>query len=231
MGQGWQAAAKELGGDAARYMHHVKGLSMEPDDVRGHKAKLLGMVTATRGADHLRSRYTIEEFYLPAEHTAKILGRPVPPDPDSYEGKAWATFWTENLCAAADALGICKFVTKWLSPGLLGFAEMAESVGASTGMAITPGQLSEIGERIYNLERLFLVRLGLRRGDDRVPDRLREPWKHGPRRGTMVDEDKFQRMLDEYYEIHGWDRDGVPRRETLARLGLDQLVALPAGVA
>ena len=89
----------------------------------------IGAATATRGGGcHLRSRFTMEEMDLPPEATKKIIGRPVTSDPDSYEGKAYPAIWMEKLCAVGDALGVCRFVTKWLSPGLLGFNELAEAV-------------------------------------------------------------------------------------------------------
>ncbi len=162
----------------------------------------------------------MEEMDLPPEATQKIIGRPVPSDPDSYEGKAYPAIWMEKLCAVGDALGVCRFVTKWLSPGLLGFAELAEAVSAVTGYEITPGELMKTGERIYNLERLFLIREGLGRKDDRVPERFHEPWQYGYQRGSCIDQEKFEILLDQYYEEHGWDREGFPKRETLERLEL-----------
>jgi aldehyde:ferredoxin oxidoreductase len=107
-----------------------------------------------------------------------------------------------------------------MSPGLLGFSEFAESVSAVTGYEYTPEQLMEAGERIYNLERLFLIREGMGRKDDRVPERFHEPWKYGFQKGSNIDEDKFQRLLDEYYGEHGWNGQGIPAAATLDRLGL-----------
>jgi aldehyde:ferredoxin oxidoreductase len=39
--------------------------------------------------------------------------------------------------------------------------------------------------------------------------------------GVTIDRDKFEKMLDEYYEHHGWDNNGVPTKETLKSLGLE----------
>jgi len=41
-------------------------------------------------------------------------------------------------------------------------------------------------------------------------------------RGRVIDRDKFRQMIDEYYELHGWDENGVPRPETLRKLGIDR---------
>ncbi len=221
LADGWQATAAHLGQNAEYYFDHVKGLSIECDDVRGHRAQVLGLATASRGADHLRSRYTLEEFSLPPEVTAKLTGRPIPASAETYEGKEWACFWTECLCAVADALGTCKFLSKWLSVGLLGFNEFSEWLQAASGIALTPRELLEVGERIYNVERLFLVRHGFRRQDDDVPRKFYTQWTHGPRAGTCVEPEAFQALLDRYYTLHGWDCEGIPSEETLQRLGID----------
>jgi aldehyde:ferredoxin oxidoreductase len=224
LSDGWQKANLKFFGKNAkeyeRYIPTIKGMTVD-QDTRGTKAMALGAATATRGGGcHLRSRFTMEEMDLPPEATKKIIGRPVVSDPDSYEGKAYPAIWTENLCAVGDALGICRFVTKWLSPGLLGFNEFADAVNAVTGYDTTPEKLMEAGERIYNLERLFLIREGLDRKDDRVPERFHEPWHYGFQKGSCIDKEKFETLLDEYYREHGWDADGIPTRETLERLEL-----------
>lgn len=221
LAEGWQEAARKIGKNAGRYMNQIKNLSIEPDDVRAFKAKSLGLATSTRGSDHLRSRYTMEEFHLPSEVSEKITGRPVPQDPGAYEGKAWAVFWSECLCAVTDALGICKFATKWLSPSLLSFAELAELIAVSTGLELTEQQVMKIGERIYNVERLFITREGIRRKDDSVHWRMREPYTHGYLKGTCIDEEKFQKLLTEYYRVHQWDEEGIPPAKTLEGLEIE----------
>ena len=78
----------------------------------------------------------------------------------------------------------------------------------------------KIGERIYNLTRLFSMREGISRKDDTLPERLlREPTKEGPTKGVVVDLDT---MLTEYYLVRHWDEEGRPTKEKLAELGLDK---------
>ena len=77
------------------------------------------------------------------------------------------------------------------------------------------------GERIYTLEKLFNVREGISRKDDKVPERYHEPLKYGPYKGEYIDEKKFKDMLDEYYEMSGLDNEGKPKPESLKRLQLD----------
>lgn len=155
---------------------------------------------------------------MPEDATRKLTGRPIPQDPTTYEGKEWACYWTECLCSIADALGVCKFMTKWLSVGLLGFEEFIESIEAVTGMKLSLDEMLEIGERISTTERLFLVREGIARKDDTVPQKFFRPWTHGPKAGTKIEADPFEKLLDRYYDLHGWDRNGIPISESLRKL-------------
>ncbi|WP_280537621.1 aldehyde ferredoxin oxidoreductase C-terminal domain-containing protein [Halopenitus sp. POP-27] len=92
----------------------------------------------------------------------------------------------------------------------------------ATGLAYptTADDLAAAGERIWTLVRLFNVREGVDRTDDAVPDVLTEPITDGPAAGSRIDPDEFADLLDGYYRVRGWGRDGVPTRETLDRLGL-----------
>jgi aldehyde:ferredoxin oxidoreductase len=89
-----------------------------------------------------------------------------------------------------------------------------------TGWDITLDELLETGERIFNLCRLFNVREGAGRKDDTVPLRLSEPMPAGVCQGETLTADELSIMLDEYYAIRGWDENGAPLPETLARLKL-----------
>jgi aldehyde:ferredoxin oxidoreductase len=219
---GWMEAARALGRGAERFFDHVKGLSIECDDVRGHRAQVLGLATSTRGACHLRSRYTLEEFSLPETVTERIVGVPIPSDPAAYDRKEHACVWTENVCALADALGACKFLSKWLSTGLLGVQEFRDAVEAATGIETSTDALVRTGDRIYTMERLFLVRQGMSRKDDAVPAKFFQPWTHGPRAGTRVEPAAFEALLDRYYALRGWDADGIPTPEVLRALDLQR---------
>jgi len=86
---------------------------------------------------------------------------------------------------------------------------------------MTPKELRTIGERIYTLERMMLAKDGISRKDDTLPKRyFDEPIPEGPARGEVILREKFDQMLDEYYRLHRWDKNGIPRKETLKRLGL-----------
>jgi aldehyde:ferredoxin oxidoreductase len=86
-------------------------------------------------------------------------------------------------------------------------------------------QLREIAERTRNLTRLFNVREGFGRKDDTLPERLfKEASTKGPSKGHVVNREAFEKMLDEYYQIVGWDKKtGVPTKEKRTELGIQNL--------
>ena len=77
--------------------------------------------------------------------------------------------------------------------------------------------LIELGERIYNLERLFNNREGLTPKDDQLPPRFSKPLPEGNSRNRVAQIDV---MLPEYYKLRGWDDKGQPTKKTLERLGI-----------
>jgi len=217
-------AIARLGEKTARYNIHVKGMSSLQSDERATPALALGLATATRGADHLRSRPAIDLYHLPEKALHEIFGKEgLTSDYRDYVGKPWMVTWQERLYAIVDSLGVCKFQTVFLSPNMPKFEEYAKLVQLVTGLEFTPQELMEIGERIYVMERMFNNREGLTRADDTLPERFfTEPNPAGLKavRGKYIEKDKFEQMLDEYYDIHGWTPEGVPTPETLERLDL-----------
>ncbi|NOY45335.1 MAG: aldehyde ferredoxin oxidoreductase family protein [Deltaproteobacteria bacterium] len=225
LAEGPKGAIERLGPETAYYNIHVKGMSNLHSDERPTPSLALNIATSTRGADHLRSRPAIDLYHLPPKVLERIYGKPgLSDDYRGYEGKPWMVVWQERLYALVNALGVCKFQSVFLSPNMPKAEEYARVLRLVTGLEFTPEELMEIGERITTLERLFNLREGATRADDDLPERyFTEPTPEGlpAVRGKSIDRDRFDAMLDEYYDIHGWDREGRPTDATLARLGLD----------
>lgn len=224
LADGPKKAIERLGKETGRYNIHVKGMSSLQSDERATPALALGLATATRGADHLRSRPAIDLYHLPEKALKDIYGKDgLSSDYRDYTGKPWMVTWQERLYGVVDSLGICKFQTVFLSPNMPKFEEYSKLIELVTGLEFTPQELMEIGERIYVMERLFNNREGCTRADDTLPERFfTEPTPSGLKavRGRVIEKDKFEQMLDEYYELHGWDAEGIPTKETLERLDL-----------
>jgi len=224
-------AIKKYGKESGKYCIHVKGMSNLHSDERATPSLALGIATGSRGSDHLRSRPAIDLYHLPVELLKKIYCQPTPydghlnSDYTSYEGKARMVQWQEMCYETVDCLGICKYHTIFLSPNMINFEEFSEFLYYNTGLKIKPEKIWEIADRAYTLERLFNIREGLTREDDWLSDRyFDEPTTLGLDiiKGKKLDRKKFKKMIDEYYELHGWDENGVPTPETLKKLGLDK---------
>jgi aldehyde:ferredoxin oxidoreductase len=181
----------------------VKGQEFPAYDSRGIQGMGLTYATSNRGACHLRS-YTV---------ASEVLGIPVKTDPLTADGKPELVMAFQDATAAFDSAGICIFTSfAW------GLADVAPQVAAACGEEFTLENLSQIGERIWNMERDFNNRAGFTSKDDTLPPRLlNEPAKTGPAKGLVS---KLPEMLPKYYDIRGWDGDGQLKAATRERLGL-----------
>jgi len=97
-------------------------------------------------------------------------------------------------------------------------------INAVTGWNFTLKDVESLGERIYNLERAFNCREGVTRKDDNLPLRAtNQPIPSGPSRGMYCPPEEFNDMLDKYYKLRGWDKNGIPMPEKLEELGLEEV--------
>ncbi len=196
---------------AQDYLIAIKDLPQsDPHDVRYLKSFALGIAVASRGADHLRNRPTLDILRLPDEVRLEVFGVETNPDPTAYEGKAAMVAWHDDIYALVDCLGLCRFITRGFnSPHLLGYEQFGELVRAATGLEFNPTELRAVGGRVIDLERLLNLELGRTRADDTLPKRyFDEPMPARITKGHHVERDKFELMLDQYYAARGWDQQG-----------------------
>ncbi len=181
----------------------VKKQEFPAYDARGIQGMGLAYATSNRGACHLRG-YTV---------ASEVMGVPVKTDPLVTEGKADLAKAFQDATAVFDSAGICIFTSfAWT------LAEVQPQVDAACEGGWSMEKLATMGERIWNMERLFNNAAGFTAKDDDLPPRLKtEPAKTGPAKGKVNEIDK---MRPEYYKARGWDEKGVPTKETLKRLGL-----------
>lgn len=215
---GSKAAAEKLGGDTAKYTMHIKGLELPAYDPRGAKSHGLNYATSYTGADHNRGYAAQEIFGVPD---------PKPYDRFSIEGKGWLTKYNQdNACAIGDCPTICSFMTgKVFSQKKE--QELADILNGTTGLGFKKEEIGAIGERVVNLARVFNVSAGFTRADDTFPVRIMtEAIKDGSSKGQMISQEDLDTMLDEYYAARGWTNEGVPTKEKLMELGLEDAIPL-----
>jgi len=225
LADGFKIAIEKIGQESKYYAIQVKGMSNLHSDERPTPSLALGIATSTRGADHLRSRPAIDLYGLPEDFLEEIYGAPMSSDYRSYEGKSRMVWWQELLYAVTDSLGTCKFQTVFLAVHAPKWEEFSKLIYLVSGMQYTTSQLMEIGERIYTIERIFNNREGFSRKDDTLPERyFKEATPIGlPRvKGRKINREKFEKMLDDYYTLHGWDNNGTPTKETIQKLGIEK---------
>ncbi len=181
----------------------VKKQELPAYDPRGAQGHGLEYATSNRGGCHVRG-YMI---------SPEILGSPEKLDPQQIEGKDQWVKTFQDLTAVIDAAGLCLFTSF-----ALGLSDYTDLVNAATGFNYKDEELLQVGERIWNLERVFNIKAGVGPEQDTLPKRLlEEPMPDGPNKGHVV---RLSEMLPRYYKIRGWDEKGYPTDEKLKELGI-----------
>lgn len=186
----------------AKYGHPELSMSVKGQEFAGYDGRAmqgmgLGYATSNRGACHLRA----DPYGADFESTET-------------DGKAEVVKSSQDFVAAVDSSGLCLFTKDagWQ------IDHYVAHIGAACEGDWTPERLKETGERIWNMERLFNLAAGFTAKEDTLPERiLKEALKTGTAKGLV---NRLEVMLPEYYKARGWDEQGTPKKETLARLGL-----------
>ncbi len=250
--EGSDRAAAKIGKGAEKYVMTQKGMEIMYIDPRmAGWGMILGNTVGLRGGDDLTSTHVLPEgvpgwinrlgwdeaqylqwfvdyFDMFPEVKAKVFGEPPRSDffrRDATDGKVEWVVWLEKLHALLNSLGVCLMSGScWLPMGPTHYAKL---YSACTGRETSPRELMRIGDRIVNLMKCYLVREGLTSADDTWPQRFfKDPIPDGPLKGAILDEKKFRRILEAYYENRGWDRNtSIPTREKLLSLGLGEAAA------
>ncbi|MFQ5763007.1 MAG: aldehyde ferredoxin oxidoreductase family protein, partial [Candidatus Bathyarchaeia archaeon] len=177
------SAARELGFEHEAM--HVKGLELPAYDPRAAKGIALAYATSNRGACHLRAYTVAPEVFSDPEYL----------DPMAEEGKAKLVVNMQDSYAIYDSVIACKYHSLALFKTLeFELDDMAKTLTAATGFDFNRDVLKEAGARINTVERAFNSREGFSTKDDQLPGRL---------------EVDLQNMLEEYYQLRGWNKDGT----------------------
>jgi len=206
LGEGIKTASETL--KAEDFAVHCKGMDIPGYDPRGAFGMGLAYATSDRGACHQRA-WTVR-----AELNDPELDR------FSFEKKAEIVKNVQDERAAFFSLVLCDFAP-------ISEENCVDMWNLATGFNHDVESYLKCGERIWNLIRLFNLREGLKPDSDKLPPRLfKEPFTKGPAKGIVLTEKGFEKSLQEYYMLRGWDKKGIPTEEKLKELGLENYLKI-----
>jgi len=222
LAQGAWRAAKRIGRGAEDFVMHVKGREIPMHDPRGKRSVALMYAVADRGASHMEWQH--DDMWEPDTWLRSELGLTQDYVPergllDFGLSKVRIAKIAGDLWSVCNCLPVCVFDT--YPGGGFEHARLLGILNAATGWNMTMKEYIQVGERAADLTRAFNAREGLTRKDDQLPRRLMEPLPDGPFAGKAFTQEMLDSMLDNYYELRGWDkRTGIPTRAKLEAIGL-----------
>jgi len=224
LSEGVARAADLMGEKTKYYAMHIKGQDLyEP--LRFSIGWSLGTCVSTRGGGHTTGAPVCEiNTNIDRDLAKEKYGVDTFDKPLAYQGKPKLVKYYEMLNRLASSLGMCIYAVDWYDIILPGFNEMAEMYNAATGRNLDVKDLQDAALRMLNIERAFnYIHAGFERKDDYPPRRaMEEAVPSEPLKGFRLEKEKWDALLDEYYEMHGWDKKaGLPTRSTLVEMGLD----------
>jgi aldehyde:ferredoxin oxidoreductase len=195
LADGVRSASEKIGSESKSFALHVKGMEVPAYDPRGVWGMALTYATACRGACHLKS------WTVAAEFTDKYK-------PLSTDGRAELVKGIQDLRSVLDSLIVCFFAGRAITKDWV-----VKLVNATTGYNWKTEDIDVTGARIYDLERLLIVREGITAEDDLLPHRImEEPLNGGQWKGAKITRENMEKMLQEYYALRGWDKNGAPEK-------------------
>jgi len=225
LAEGVERAARRIGQGAEEFAMHVKGRELPMHEPRGKRGVALMYAVADRGADHMEWEH--DDLWDPGTNLRPELGLTTDYVPErgllEYgPSKARIAKIAGDLWSTCNSLVVCVFD---IYPG--GGIEHKTLLGilnAVTGWNMTMKEYMQVGERALDLTRAFNAREGRTRKDDTLPERLMEPLPDGTFAGKPITREMLDTMLDNYYELRGWNKNsGLPTRNKLESIGLESV--------
>lgn len=218
LAEGVRRAAQKIGRGSEKFAVEVKGLEIPMHEPRGKKGLGLMYAVSNRGGCHIQSMHDPD---LESPDTAPEISIKTPLSRlDTSREKVVAMKKTQDYIAVINSLVICECIY-WFGGVHYRPSDLVELINAVTGWDYTVDEFMTTGERINTLCRAFNVREGITRKDDRLPPRFMEPLQDGPTEGQVITNEEFESMLNNYYDICGWDIEtGIPTKKKLEELGL-----------
>jgi len=216
LAEGTVRAAQAIGKGAAQFAMHVRGQEVPMHEPRLKWGLGLGYGVSITGADHMHNMhdtgYEREGGSVQEVRGLGVINVPIPAQDLSLE-KVHLLRTVTMMQHFDNCAVICNFIP-WSAQ------QKSDLVRGVTGWETTPAELLTIGERSHVLARVFNIREGLSAEDERLPRRFFEAFREGALAGKVYDEDTWNAAKLAYYRMSGWTDAGIPRKETLARLGI-----------
>ncbi|GAB4262813.1 MAG: tungsten-containing formaldehyde ferredoxin oxidoreductase [Deferrisomatales bacterium] len=228
LADGVKAAAEKVGKGSEAFAIHVKGLEWSGYECRNAPGMMLSYMTADVGAHHARAwalGHDVAGTSASVHDLVTAGGRGDRMPKASVEGRSAKVVELQHVRPLFDALGICRLQYMELGMEVEHYEQLFYRV---TGRRLSWTDMLGISERIWHLTRCFWVRgmPGFGRAWDYPPARFsEEPVPSGPNAGHRLSREELDRLLDDYYDARGWDRNGVPTKSTLERVGLGDVAA------
>lgn len=214
LAEGVAEASRRVGQGSEEFAMHVKGLELAMHSPRLKHGFGLAISVLSHGGDHGQG---FDDMYYVSSGNEKLnafgyFNNFLPNDMSSekvsflIDLQKWRVF--------QDSVLLCAHVP-------FDYNKTLELVRAVTGWNTNMVEVQRISERQINLSRLFNIKNGFTTEDDYLPERCYTPVAEGPIKGEYIDKAEFKEALQKYYYLMGWDEDGIPKKITLERLGLE----------
>ncbi len=216
LAEGVKEASQKIGRGSEEFAVHMKGQD-SADPYRIRKGWGLGVSTSPVAGRHLRGAVSTPEVSGPKK---------IAFSPTEYENQPEAVFWQAQMKEMEDLLGVCVYVGSFLGAHALELSDYAELVRSVLGIDLTEEEFMLLARRSYNLEKAFnTIHTNFERKDDLPPRRyMEEHVKSGPYAGHRCDKERWEKMLDRFYELHDWDKGrGLQTHRCLVELGLEDI--------
>jgi len=205
LAEGVKKASEKLGKQTSKYAVHSKGLEIPGYDPRGSFGMGIAYATSDRGGCHQRAWVVKADLYDPNLERF------------SFDKKAKIVKEVQDERAVFFSLVLCDFAP-------ISEEDCVDMLNLSTGFNHNVKSYLLAGERIWNLIRLFNLREGLDTKEDNLPERFfNDPFTKGPAKNITLTKEGFKKGLQEYNSIRGWDEKGIPIKDKLTELNLENI--------
>jgi len=221
LAEGSASAAEKIGKGAEKFAMQVKGVEIPMQEPRLSKGLGLGYMINPHGADHIDNLIDVvfSGFGSKPASIPGVSGQ-LGMEPTSLEdGGPKKTAYLkmfQSKSIISDCLAMCVFLP-------YSYNQIVQMVSSVTGWETSTMEMVRISDRVMTLCRLFNLRAGLTAEDDRLPERFFKPAADGGAlKDKALDFDEMEAMKKYYYYIMGWDDNGVPKKEKLIELGIEE---------